>query len=191
MSSTNRSAAREQHVADYYVTPIAEITNFLNAFLRYEDIPKHIDILDPCSGGDAINDMSYPVVLEGFGFHNITTTDIREDSKAQIITDYLSYNCADQFDLIITNPPFNIAKDIIEKALLDVKDGGFVVMLLRLNFFGSHKRFPFWQKNMPKYCFVHHERMSFTATGGTDSIEYCHMVWQKGYDTKFTQLCII
>jgi hypothetical protein len=45
-------------------------------------------------------------------------------------------------------------------------------MLLRLNFFGSKDRKPFWEEHMPEYCFVHHRRMSFIDKGGTDSIEY-------------------
>ena len=32
---------------------------------------------------------------------------------------------------------------------------------------------------MPKYIFVHHQRMSFTEDKKTDSIEYAHFVWQK------------
>ena len=40
---------------------------------------------------------------------------------------------------------------------------------------------------MPKYVFVHNRRMSFAEDGKTDSIEYMHAVWQKGYRSKFTQ----
>ena len=44
---------------------------------------------------------------------------------------------------------------------------------------------------MPKYCFVHHRRISFTDDRKTDSIEYAHFVWQKGYNEQFTQLKVI
>ena len=94
-------------------------------------------------------------------------------------------------DIIITNPPFYLAKDIIDKALRDVREGGYVAMLLRLNFFGSKDRFPFFQKQMPTWAYVHHRRFSFTDDGKTDSIEYCHMVWKKGDQPKFTKLDVI
>jgi len=191
LSSTNRSKARDVHISDYYITPIEEIERFLNTFLKIENIDKNIMILDPAAGGDTIHKMSYPEALKRVGFNDIHTMDIREDSLAQYKQDYLTADCENKYDMIITNPPFSLALNFIEKALNDVKDGGWVIMLLRLNFFGGKQRFKFWQHNMPKYCFVHHKRMSFTDDGKTDSIEYCHMVWQKGYNSEFTKLMII
>ena len=151
-----------------------------------------LKILDPCAGGDLQHEMSYPKALHDFGFKGqITTIDIREDSKADIKGNYLEQNCKEQYDIIMTNPPFNQALEIIDKALSDVKDNGFVVMLLRLNFFGSKARKEFFDKYMPKYAFVHSRRMKFTNTIGTDSIEYMHACWQKTKFPKFTHLKII
>jgi len=134
--------------------------------------------------------MSYPFVLKEKGIQDITTVDIREDSKADIKANYLSWSPPKEFDLIITNPPFALAEKVISKSLAIVKQNGFVVMLLRLNFFGSAGRFPFWTQNPAKYAFVHHKRMSFTPDGKTDSIEYMHAVWQKGYKG-MTQLKVL
>lgn len=195
MSSTNRSNARNTHISDYYITPINKIIIFLNEFNKYENIlskPNTL-ILDCCAGGDSKHPMSYPEALIKCGVtpNNIETLDIREDSLANIKTDYLTYQCSNKFDVIITNPPFNQARQIIEKALNDVKDNGFVIMLLRLNYFGGKLRKDMWEKQMPKYAFVHSRRMSFTDDGKTDSIEYMHCVWQKGYYPEFTQLKVI
>lgn len=186
MSSTNRGYDR--HKIDYYVTPIDQIELFLNAFKASEQFTICPLFLDPCSGGDINNKMSYPEALINYGYQKryIDTIDIREDSLATIKDDYLLVDCKNKYDVIITNPPFNIAIDIINKAISDVKPNGFVIMLLRLNFLGSKQRFQFWQNNKPKYIFVHHKRMSFVKGGGTDSVEYAHFVWQKGNrdDTK-------
>lgn len=204
MSSTNRSNARDSHVADYYVTPqkpILDVLSYLigenkgyNELLDFYDPQteeiKPLKWLDPCAGGDVNNDMSYPKALNEYGITPITF-DIREDSKADFKFDYLNTELYDgKFDVIITNPPFNIAKEIIEKSLEDVKEGGFVIMLLRLNFFGTKDRKQFWENNMPVMTFVHHKRISFTK-GATDSIEYMHCVWQKGINQNFTKLIII
>lgn len=175
MSSTNRSSARKEHVADYYVTPVTEIEKFL----------KHIHIkgkiLDPCAGGDSLNKMSYPEALKNtYGKLDITTLDIREDSLAEIKENYLSYKCKNEYDVIITNPPFNQAFDIIKKALDDVKEGGKVIMLLRLNFLGSKERNNWLLNNPPNEIYVHAKRMSFVKGKGTDSIEYAHYIWVKG-----------
>jgi hypothetical protein len=205
MSSTNRSNARDTHISDYYVTPRDCIRNFLGNWL--EDLQSNLkdDILmvgerpdraywlDPCAGGDEKHCMSYPDVIKSeFDPNVLTTMDIRENSPAEIKGDYLLTEIEkNYYDVIITNPPFNIAREIIEKALEDVKVGGYVVMLLRLNFFGSKQRFDFWEKQLPVWAYVHHRRMSFTDDNKTDSIEYMHAVWQKGNKPKYTMLKII
>lgn len=190
MSSTNRGYDR--HKSDYYITPINQISLFLDRFMEIEEIDNsELQVLDPCAGGDTNNPMSYVEALRTFTeITNIDSIDIREDSRAITKSDYLLIDCKNKYDIMITNPPFNIAQEIIEKALDDVKNNGYVIMLLRLNYLGSKKRKLFWDNNMPKYVFVHHERMSFIKSGGTDSIEYAHFVWQKG-NIKQTTLFII
>lgn len=204
MSSTNRGYDR--HATDYYVTPKQCIKEFLGAWFQdlggelnndeqtlLPDRPDKIRWLDPCAGGDDKHGASYADVLkEEFDAPYVTMIDIRQDSKAEIKEDYLWWKKGDdKFDVIITNPPFYAAKDIILKALEDVEDGGYVVMLLRLNFFGSNERFPFWENHMPKWVYVHHRRMSFTDDGKTDSIEYMHAVWKKDESPEFTMLKVI
>lgn len=191
MSSTNRSNSRDNHIADYYVTPIDKISDFLEEFEKVENVDKDIQILDCCAGGDEKHPMSYPEALNKKGFINISTLDIREDSLSETKGDYLHMDYTNKMDMIITNPPFSLALDIINKSLDDVKDGGFVIMLLRLNYFGGKVRKELWEKQMPKYCFVHHKRISFTDDRKTDSIEYAHFVWQKGHNEQFTQLKVI
>ena len=131
--------------------------NFLNEFVKYEPDAFDGEILDPCAGGDLNNPMNFPEALIKFGIdkNKIYTIDIRNDSRAEIKAEYLTYQLDFRPKMIITNPPFIIAQEIIEKALSDVDDNGFVIMLLRLNYFGGKKRKKFWDENMPKYVFVH------------------------------------
>jgi len=191
MSSTLRGAHRLKW--DYYRTPQYAIHDFIREFVYHEDLSEDMKILDPCAGGDAMHEMSYPTVLKEVGFTNIATMDIRKDSKADIIADYLAGECKTKTDMIITNPPFDKSIPIIEKAINEVRDGGFVVMLQRLNFMGgvTYKK-EFWDRvGLPKYIFVHRKRMSFTEDGKTDSIEYAHYCWQKGYNPEFSKIKII
>lgn len=192
MSSTNRSEARKKHTADYYITPHYAIEDFFKEFKKYERISCN-KILDPCAGGDSKNVMSYPYVINKLhSGYKVDTIDIREDSRANIKNNYLNIDCKNKYNIIITNPPFNLALEIITKALEDVRDNGYVIMLLRLNFFGSQARKDFWQNNMPKYAFIHSKRLGFVKDSNkTDSIEYCHVVWQKGYKTDFIKTKVI
>lgn len=184
MSSTNRKNSSERHISDYYITPIKTIELFLEKFLQIEGNIFSF-VLDPCAGGDSSNPMSYPSALENLIAEDIITMDIREDSPAQIKEDYLQVSFDFKFDVIITNPPFYIAQEIIEKSFEDIEDNGYVIMLLRLNFLGSQKRKPFWDRFPPKYIFVHSKRISFftdpKGNSVTDSVEYAHFVWQKGW----------
>lgn len=195
MSSTNRGHTRYDHRCDYYTTPQAKIHEVLKPLLELEPDLLRGPVLDPCAGGDAVHEMSYPVVLRQYGVNDIDTIDIRDDSRAALKADYLTTDCAGRYRLIITNPPFALAEEVIEKALQDVLPGGFVVMLLRLNFFGGKKRLSFWRRHMPKWALVHHRRMSFCLNKrgrpGMDSIEYMHAVWQQGLHPPFTRLLVI
>ena len=51
-----------------------------------------------------------------------------------------------------------------------------VIMLLRINFLGSQKRYDFWQQFPPDGLFILSKRPSFTGKG-TDSIDYAWFVW--------------
>ena len=204
MSSTNRGYNR--HETDYYVTPKDAVKVFFANWLEdlmsefHDDTlcigsrPDRARWLDPCAGGDEKHGMSYPdVIKKEFNPEILETVDVREDSLAEIKVDYRLWEPNAQLppQVIITNPPFYLAEEIINKALKDVAENGYVVMLLRLNFFGSNQRFPFWQKQLPIWAYVHHRRFSFTDNGKTDSIEYMHAVWQKDNSPSFTMLKVI
>jgi len=196
MSSTNRKNAVKRHVSDYYVTPQSSIKDFLDAFNA--DFPMGntlLSILDPCAGGDAKHLMAYPEAISkysGWNIRKFSTVDIRDDSLAEVKMDYLtSVPDESPYDIVITNPPFNIALDIINRAFMNVKDGGMVIMLLRLNFFGSHQRHDWFVKNPPFVFYIHSKRMKFMDTNSTDSIEYMHCVWKKGTQNKFSQSRVI
>lgn len=194
MSSTNRHNAEKRHIADYYVTPVNDIITFLGAL--DEEVTLDIwdkTILDPCAGGDPSHDMSYPKALREYyaipdDWNGIKTIDIREDSLAETKCNYIETKLDYKPFLVISNPPFNQAMEFIKKALDDVEDGGYVAMLLRLNFLETKARKEFFDNYMPTWIFVHHKRMSFTDAGGTDSVAYCHMVWKKNDYPKFAKI---
>lgn len=154
------------------------------------------------------NEMAYPsVISKDFGAEDVYTMDLRPDSASDLIGSYIELY--DKFNgkgvqtewqhdrtecpvvdphVIITNPPFSHAPQIIEQALKDVDGNGFVIMLLRLNFFGSQDREKFFSENMPESIYVHSRRMSFTPDKKTDSVEYAHFVWRPHLNPKSAQL---
>lgn len=187
MSSTNRGAVRNKD--DYYVTPHNTIREFL-AFVRESDacIKKPFfyfgdKILDPSAGGCANYEMSYPKVLEEFDLP-AESWDIREDSRADKKgINFLDTIGKEEYDTVITNPPFNQATEFVEKALEHVADHGLVIMLQRLNWLGSQKRKQFWQTMPLAGVFIHSKRPGFDPENpnDTDSTEYAHFVFIKNY----------
>lgn len=170
---------------DYYVTPQWFVTEFLEQYLKHYNLPKSTMIHDPCAGGCVVNEMSYPTVLEKFGFTNIITSDIREDSRAMIKADYLKIPNFNPEKVVITNPPFNFSVPITMKAIAESKA---TIVLQRLNWIGSDWRKQFWKTSPLKHVYAHNKRASFTPDGRKDSVEYAHFVFEKGFigDTRFT-----
>lgn len=148
-------------------------------------------ILDPAAGGDEKRGMPYPEALKEIGVNRVITMDIRQDSPALLKEDYLQFSVPPGIRVIITNPPFSLIQEYIKKGLADVTDDGWVIYLLRLNYFGSKERKPFWDQLMPVYVFVDHKRISFTGDGKKDSCEYAHFCFKKGYKGKYSKLFVI
>lgn len=142
-----------------------------------------------------VSDMPYPEALRRVLGPSvlIDTNDIRPDSPARQHLDFINSRpeCFGDVDAVITNPPFSIAMQVIRQSLRVVRPGGLVIMLLRLNYFGSEERFPFFQANMPAWSYVDHKRLGFTPDGKTDSIEYMHAVWVGGREYHESELRVI
>lgn len=95
--------------------------------------------------------------------------------------DFFEHSADKKYDLIVTNPPFNLAEQIIEK-LIDqhMNPGGTIVLLLRVNFLGSVDRATnLWSKdeNKPAGLTTIAPRPSFSGDGGTDMTEYAWYVF--------------
>lgn len=158
MSSTIKGSARIEH--DNYPTPQEPI----EAFLKQLDLSNVKSFCEPCRGDSAI--------LKHFvGIDNVDYAEIREG------IDYLKKDF--EADLIVTNPPFSLALEFLEKSLKEAKT---VAYLLRLNFLGSQKRKPFWQQNPPTHQFTLAERPSFVDVCQGDKkkgIKRCGAVYHK------------
>ncbi len=180
-----------------------------------------VQVLDPCAGGQPTSEveadlckvsgdpqakwarkvldsypfgiMPYEAVLREWGIRPFTL-DIRDNSMADFKGDFLTYRFlqSQKFDLIISNPPFSLIPEFVNRALNLLPENGYLVYLLRLNYFGGQKRSEWLRTMMPERCYVHARRISFDPIHRrTDSIEYMHAVWRKGHYPTATQLRVI
>jgi hypothetical protein len=192
VSSTNRGGQRSP--ADAYATPLWCVRRLLEVFDPKRELQG--PWLEPGAGeGNIIHGVRefYPGV-------QFTALEIREEctpilaklpkTRVKCPKDYFEWARFNrqEYDVVITNPPFRLALEFIETSLLASK---VTIMLLRLNFIGSKKRHVFFRECMPNFIYVLPDRPSFDHRG-TDSIEYMWAVWDKRLPpTNYSKLVLL
>lgn len=186
MSSTNRGGKRNE--SDFYSTPPWCVDRFLEQMAEQRSLGDVLPggrWLEPCAGSGAI------ISTVNAARSDITwcAAELREEMAPLInplVTqayygDFLAmpddFFGPPLFDVIITNPPFRLAFEFVQKSMRMAK---YTVMLLRLNFLGSEKRAEFMRSCPPDINTLPNRPMfSLNKEGkpGTDSPEYAWMVW--------------
>lgn len=125
--------------------------------------------------------------------HSVISTDLidRGYSDCTPGIDFLQQNLHWRGD-IITNPPYSIALEFIEKALSMVDNGAKVGMLLKLSFLEGIKRKKFYEDNPPKMVYAFSKRIQIAKGGdfemfgksGGNAIAFAWFVWEKGFQGK-------
>ena len=83
----------------------------------------------------------------------------------------------ERLDWAITNPPFNVAAQIVPLAY-EFADRG-IAMLLRLSYLEPTEDRGAWLNEHPPTSMIVLPRISFTGNGKTDSVTCAWMVWEK------------
>jgi hypothetical protein len=178
VSATNRGS--ERIVNDKYPTP----TWLVKAVLPY--VTHHgmrrgheFTMLEPCCGSGNIvkTFLEYAKPTEP----QVIAYDIEAQGYGET-KDFLSVTPQPVCDLILTNPPFALAQEFVQRAFeWRRNEDSLVVMLLRLNWFGSKKRAAWLRENMPSSILITPKRPLFRLNKdgkrGTDATEYAWFVW--------------
>lgn len=158
------------------------------------------EILEPCIGNgniaEAIN--SFYTTKR-----NITGIDIVDRGYPNtIVHDFLTWETDKKFDCIITNPPFSLAKEFVEKSMTLLNDGtseddgypnGQLIMFLKIQFLEGEKRKELFEKYPPKYIYVFRNRIPtwnngepLDPNGKRWATTMCHawFIWEKGSKTE-------
>lgn len=140
---------------DFYATPFHTTKSLLSNF-KLE--PK--SILEPSSGQGHIVE----VLKEYFPKAEIEATDLIDRGYCESGVNFLTKDYGDlKYDLVITNPPFKIAQEFVEKALSISNDK--VIMLLKIQFLESEGRKEFLENSPLKYIYIFSDRQSTMLNG--------------------------
>lgn len=155
----------------------------------YATNPKAIDllldvetfnhrILEPACGMGHLSKR-----LEELG-HRVFSYDLVDRGYGKAPYDFLKRTKPFNGD-IITNPPYGLALEFIQKSLELIPTGNKVALYLKIQFLEGKERRDFFEKSPPKTIYVLSGRMAcgkdgvFSTTRG--AIAYSWWVWEKGY----------
>lgn len=181
-SLAGMSTTRERVQDDYYATPY-QATEMLLDEVKFSG-----NFLEPCVGGGHIVDVIkkyypdecvYGVDLVDRGYPNT------------LVADFLKHDFLGQkFDNVVTNPPFSLAQEFLEKSMEVVNDGGKIAMFLKIQFLEGAKRREMFKKYPPKYIYVFVKRQAPWNNGSpvdekgkpwSSTMCFAWFVWEKGF----------
>ena len=142
---------------------------------------------EPCVGqghiANTINDI--------YKTHVVGMDIVYRGYQNTIVSDFLTYETDNKYDNIISNPPYSLAGEFVEKSMELLSDNGKMAMFLKIQFLEGLKRKELFEKYPPKYIYVFRSRMATWNNGNpTDesgkrwATTICHawFIWEKGYD---------
>ena len=154
-----------------YFTPTETILDFLAVQ----------DVLDPCMSvwepACGSGNISKALISKGY---NVFSSDLYNYGYGMTGVDFLKVS--KKFDVIITNPPYSLAEQFIERSL---EHASIVVMLLRLSFLeGQGRARGLWKHHPPHRVYICGRRPSMykvnhigKKNGGF--VAYAWYVWKK------------
>jgi len=173
---------RERINNDYYATPACSVKSLLS-IQQFKG-----DFLEPCVGGGHIAN----IISKHYNNKVIGMDIVDRGYEGTIVDNFLTHDFDRKFDNIITNPPFSLAQEFIEKSLSLLNDGGICAMFLKIQFLEGRKRKDFFKQFPPKYVAVFSKRQNPLRNGSefdekgkpwSSTMCFAWFVWEKGIIT--------
>lgn len=175
---------------DYYATNPKDVENFLTVLHRDNVSFPGVKFLEPCVGGGHIVEACKSSTYMPIGQQWTTIDVVDRGYPLSVQGDFLLLNFPEPFDGIITNPPFALASEFIEKCIHILTKDGLLAMFLKIQFLEGENRRELFHRYPPKYVYVLRSRTSTWNNGmeynpddgkrWAGVITYCWYVWQKG-----------
>ena len=178
------STTRDRVDNDFYATPRNAIEAILN------EVKLNGSILEPAAGQGHISKL----LKEYYPYSEIVSTDLiqREERFGIPIqggVDFLTHEFNRKFDNVITNPPFNLAQEFIERSLQLSNDK--VIMFAKIQLLEGNKRRELFDNTPLKYVYVFSKRVNPLRNGEeldengkpwSSTMCFAWFVWEHDYE---------
>lgn len=176
------STTRERADEDYYATPCNSTEALLNN-VKFEG-----KFLEPCIGGGHISE----VIKKYYPNNEVIGYDLVDRGYPNtIVSDYLTNDFGeDKYDSIITNPPYSLAQEFLEKSMSIINKNGKIAMFLKIQFLEGVARKEMFNKYPPKYVYVFTKRQNPLRNGSpvdengkawASTMCFAWFVWEEGF----------
>jgi hypothetical protein len=176
------SNIRERENNDYYATPISSTEALL------ENIQFKGDFIEPCVGGGHIAE----VIKKYYPENKVYGLDLVDRGyPGTVVANFLEYDFNNQkFDSIITNPPYSLAQEFLEKSMTILNKNGKIAMFLKIQFLEGAKREKMFKKYPPRYVYVFTKRQNPWRNGSpldekgkpwSSTMCFAWFVWEEGF----------
>lgn len=162
------------------------------AFDYYATDPRAVEMLleleqfSPVIWEPACGEGHISKVLQAHGYEVISTDLIYRGFGDSEPLDFLKETLGDFEGDIITNPPYSMGLEFVQRALESVRPGGKVAMFLKVQFLEGQKRGEFFRHTPPRKVYISRSRLACYKNGDMtgkpeSAIAYAWYVWEKGF----------
>lgn len=162
------------------------------AFDYYATDPKAVEMLleleqfAPVIWEPACGEGHISKVLQAHGYEVISTDLVYRGFGDPEPLDFLKETLDGFEGDIITNPPYSVGLEFVQRALESIRPGGKVAMFLKVQFLEGQKRGAFFKYTPPRTVYISCSRLSCAKNGDFErfpdsAIAYAWYVWEKGF----------
>ena len=176
------STIRERVSNDYYATSYDSTKALL------DNVEFCGNFLEPCVGGGHIVE----VIKQYYPNSKVCCMDIVDRGyENTLVDDFLKHDFKEQkFDNVVTNPPYSLAQEFLEKSMDIISKNGKVAMFLKIRFLEGAKRKEMFKKYPPKYIYVFSKRQNPWRNGSpvdekgkpwSTTMCFAWFIWEEGF----------
>lgn len=177
MLGVNPNAERQQE--DFYATDPKALKLFLDKIAQ-DGFELNGRIWE-CACGQG--HLSEELKRNGY---DVKSTDLIDRDYGDGVVDFLQCSTREWHTSILTNPPFKLAEQFVEKGIDLIQDGYHLCLFLKIQFLEGQKRKLLFEKYPPKYVYVYSSRQLCCKDGEFEKYSattqcYAWYIWEKGF----------